>query len=74
MRELDNISERICCDAHTRRIIEAKSDGASNAAFAGTIGANNHVKVRPRAKLGVVVGDEVVQFDAYDGPSNIPMA
>ena len=74
MYELSKISERRCGVAHAWRIVEAKSNGASNAAFAGTIGTNDHVKVWPRAKLGVVVGDKVVQFDAYNRSGDIPMA
>ena len=74
MHELSNISDRECGDAHAWRIVEAKSYGASNATFASTIGTNDHVKVWPRAKLSVVVGDEVMQFDAYNRSGDIPMA
>ena len=74
MYELGNIPESGCGVTHAWRIVEAKSNGACNATFAGTIGTNDHVKMRPRAKLGVVVGDKVVQFDAYNRSGDIPIA
>lgn len=56
---------------YTRRKIKSEANGASDAAFSCSIRANDHVQVRTGAEFYKVVGDEVLELNAHNGPSNI---
>lgn len=56
------------------REIEAKTESTGDTALAGAIGTKNHVQIGPRVELDEVVGDEVLELDAYNGARDVSRA
>jgi len=52
--------------SYTRRPIKAESNSASDAAFAGSVRTDDHVKMRTRTEFDAIVGQKVVQLNAND--------
>ena len=46
--------------------VEAEGDRAGDTTFASSVGADNHVQVGTWSEFHIVVGDKVLQLDAYN--------
>lgn len=53
--------------------VESKTDGASNTALPRSIGTNDHVQVWTRTEFDKVIGDKVLELNAYDGSRHISL-
>lgn len=56
---------------YARWEVQAERDGTGDAALSRSVGADDHVEVGAGLELDVVVGNEVVEFDADDGAGDI---
>ena len=72
MALLDEGTHTISATEQPGVVAETYSDGAGDGRFAGSVWPDDHVEIRPRVELGVVVGDKVVQLDAHDGAGDVP--
>jgi hypothetical protein len=50
--------------SYTGRPVEAKSNSAGDAAFAGSVRTDDHVEMRPRTEFDMIVGQKVMQLNA----------
>ena len=53
------------------RKIEAQADSTGNTTLSCTVRAENHVEIRTRGELDVIISDEVAQLNTDDGSRNV---
>jgi hypothetical protein len=67
-----DVKESERCDTYVRREVKPETNGAGNTTFPGSIRPNDHVQMRSRVELGIVVSQKVPKLDANQRPGDEP--